>query len=365
MNLHLCGGELKISKVLGLISRRCWAWAIERMESWMDGKELVIEVDRSWILDGALGSSVATVSFLYGFVHLPWTQRILAALSLGTGLTLFAHYFLRRLMGRRAPTRKEMEHDLSRLEERITMSRFETVEEEMGLFEQAGALALALEHWPKAAAHYQRLVVLLTGWCERQPLAVQDEFRSKRLHFQLAVSFALTQGGDTEEGLHTLALLREESREAEEPSLRLLVELFYARACLVKAPEEAEERLGEVLEHAKEWGTEIDGLRMVAAEWNELGEPKRALALLQQAEALLDEDAEHEARTELYCEMLLAYSEAGSLKEAASLYVRLTRSYLHTNLPHPAVLEQLHQNLQKRFDRAALSAALQDAQRLR
>ncbi|MCB9637857.1 MAG: hypothetical protein H6728_14610 [Myxococcales bacterium] len=322
-------------------------------------------MDRSWILDGALGSSVAAVSFMYGFVHLPWMQRVLAAFSLGTGLTLFAHYFLRRLMRRAAPSKEEMEHDLAALEVQIVQGRFSTPEEEMGLLEQAGALALALEHWPKAAAHYQRLVASMENWCAQQPPAVQEEFRSKRLHFQLAISFALTQGGKTAEGLEALTLLREESRDSKEPSLRLLVELFYVRALLAESPEDAESLLGDILEDARTWGKEIEGLRMVASEWNELGQPQRALELLQEAESLLGEDAEYATRTELYCEMLLAYSEAGSLKEAARLYVRLTQSYLHTNLPHPAVLEQLHKTLQQRFDRAALSNALQDAQRSR
>lgn len=326
-------------------------------------KVLQIDVGRSWMLDGVLGGSVATVSFLYGFGHLPWGQRALAALSLGMGLMLFAHYFLRRFLGQRGPSREAMERELARLEEEVAQGKWETVEEEMGLLEQVGALAWALEHWPKAAVHYQRLVRVMQSWSAHQSASVQKEYHARRLHFQLAVSFALTQGGDATEGLATLSLLREESQASEDVDLRLLVEVFYARAQITKEPERAEEYLEEVLSYARGVERYAQGLRMVAAEWSELKQSERALALLKEAEGLLAEDAEYAERIELFCEMVLAYSAAGRLKEAAQLYVRLTRSYLHTNLPHPALLEYLRQDLSQHFERGALAIALREAGR--
>lgn len=326
-------------------------------------KALQIGVERSWMIDGVLGGSVATVSFLYGFGHLPWGQRALAALSLGMGLMLFAHYFLRRFLGHRLPSREAMERELARLEEEVAQGKWETVEEEMGLLEQVGALAWALEHWPKAAAHYQRLVRVMQSWATHQSASVQKEYHARRLHFQLAVSFALTQGGDATEGLEALSLLREESQASEDVDLRLLVEVFYARAQIAKEPEKAETYLEGVLSYAREVDRYAQGLRMVAAEWSELKQPEQALVLLKEAEGLLAVDTEYADRIELFCEMVLAYSAAGRLKEAAQLYVRLTRSYLHTNLPHPALLEHLRQDLSQHFERGALARALREAQR--
>ena len=329
----------------------------------MAEKVLQIGMERSWMLDGVLGGSVTAISFLYGFVHLPWGQRALAALSLGMGLMLFAHYFLRRFFwGSRAPSRASMERDFARWEADTAQRSFETVEEEMGALEQMGALALALEHWSKAATHYQRLVRLMENWSARQSASVQKEYWTRRLHFQLAISFALLEGGDAKEGLEVLSLLREESQASEDVDLRLLVEVFYARAQIAKDSEIAESWLEGVLAYARGVDRYAEGLRRVAAEWIELKQPERAVELLEEAEACLKE-ADYADRVELSCEAVLAYSAAGRLKEAAQMYTRLTRSYLHTNLPHPAVLEHLRQDLSQRFERRALATALQEAQR--
>jgi hypothetical protein len=320
-------------------------------------------VERSWFLDVGLGVSVAVFSYAYSFHSLPWSQRLWAAGSLGVGITLFARFFLRRLMERSQENPKQMQRTLERLEASLHAQAPRQPEEQMALLEQAGALALALEHWEKAARHYRQLLDALEAWLQEQTQEIQDEFVERRQHFLLAMAFAQIQGESFAEGMASLEPLRREAESLSAPSLRMLVELLWTRARLKQAPEEAEERLGALLSWAKEQDLREEGLRVVAAEWLELGAPRQALPLLEEAKALLEARGDRVALNDLYSELVLAYCEAGELQPAASLYVTLTRAYLYATPPSPDALDTLYRKLYARFGSVALRQALRDAQR--
>lgn len=318
-------------------------------------------LDRSLVLDLFLGLSVTVVVLLYGNQDTGPLQRWMAAIGMGAGTILFARYFIRRFfLPPHVPSKADLVRQLERVEAYLENTPQIPQEQRIPLLEQAGALALALEQWPRIIHHYQDLSTLLEEEIQAQPDEAET-LRRRWFHTQMALCFALHNNHQEEESLTQLRQLQETAERFSEPIFSLLIELFQARVISRNDPAQGEAMLNQALATSRQEGYEEDALRLVASEWLEWGHPKEAIPLLQRAQILAQERDDRLVETEVLFLLGLAYSAADHLPQAAQVLVQLTQTYIHSNMPTAEQLDLLRDQLCERFGKAAFREAYSTA----
>lgn len=319
--------------------------------------------DRSFYLDLALGISVGLAYYFFGSYDLADRRHIAVSVSCGVGAYLFARYFIREFFFAKPPlTPEDLEKQLDSTESYLEKYDQLPPEQRIGLLEQAGAIAMALERWPRVLHHYEELAELLKS---RKPESPEDQevFERQSFHVQLALCFALFQNGEREESLQKLEGLEGYSLVRKEPIFKLLLDLFQIRVIAHDDKARGEAMLEEALQGAREEGLEEEALRLIASEWVELGQPETAIDLLEQAMTLAKEKKDRQQESEVLFQMGFAYGAAGNLPQAAKILAQLTRNYVHSNFPTPVQIEQLRRKLAEHFGDQQVEAAYNDAKK--